>query len=76
MQRKYQLLVYWASGFTGRLCAKYLHENYPEVIKTYNWAKGYIRNIIVLPNIWKKKAPRKSTSIPETIQKSLIGYSP
>ena len=32
-----------------------LHENYPEVIKTYNWTKGLIRNIIVRPNIWKKK---------------------
>ena len=32
-----------------------LHENYPEVIKTYNWTKGFIRNIIVRPNIWKRK---------------------
>ena len=36
MQRKYQLLVYGASGFTGRLCAKYLHENYPDL----SWAIG------------------------------------
>ena len=35
-----------------------LHENYPEVIKTYNWTKGLIRNIIVRPNIWKKKRKR------------------
>ena len=32
-----------------------LHENYPEVIKTYNWTKGYLRKLIVRPNIWKKK---------------------
>lgn len=36
MERKYQVLVYGATGFTGRLCAKYLKENYPDL----SWAIG------------------------------------
>ncbi len=34
MERKYKVLVFGASGFTGKLCAKYLKENYPDI----SWA--------------------------------------
>jgi len=31
MERKYQIILYGATGFTGRLCAEYLRDNYPEI---------------------------------------------
>ena len=34
MERKYKVLVFGATGFTGKLCAKYLNENYPDL----SWA--------------------------------------
>ena len=34
MKRKYDLIVYGATGFVGRLCCKYLKVNYPEI----SWA--------------------------------------
>ena len=34
MERKYKVLVFGATGFTGKLCAKYLKENYPDL----SWA--------------------------------------
>ena len=32
-----------------------LHENYPEVVLTYNWTRGFIRRVISAPEKWKKK---------------------
>ena len=32
-----------------------LHENFPQAIKSYNWTKGFIRNLISNPNAWVKK---------------------
>ncbi len=32
-----------------------LHENFPEAIKSYNWTKGFFRNLLVQPSKWKKK---------------------
>ena len=34
MERKYQIVLYGATGFTGRLCAEYFQSNYPDL----NWA--------------------------------------
>ncbi len=34
MDRKYQIILYGASGFTGKLCAEYLQKNYSNL----NWA--------------------------------------
>ncbi len=34
MQKKYEIVLYGATGFTGQLCAKYLMNNYPDL----NWA--------------------------------------
>jgi len=34
MDRKYQIILYGASGFTGKLCAEYLQKNYSDL----NWA--------------------------------------
>ena len=34
MERKYQIVLYGATGFTGRLCAQYFQNNYPDL----NWA--------------------------------------
>ena len=34
MERQYQIILYGATGFTGRLCAEYFHSNYPDL----NWA--------------------------------------
>ena len=31
MDREYQIILYGATGFTGRLCAEYLKDNYPEI---------------------------------------------
>jgi glycosyltransferase involved in cell wall biosynthesis len=32
-----------------------LHENYPAAVLTYNWAKGWFRNILAQPKLWEKK---------------------
>ena len=34
MERKYQIILYGASGFTGKLCAEYLQKNYND----FDWA--------------------------------------
>ena len=34
MERKYQIILYGASGFTGKLCAEYIQKNYSDL----NWA--------------------------------------
>ena len=31
MNREYQIILYGATGFTGKLCAEYLKNNYPEI---------------------------------------------
>ena len=31
MERKYQIILYGATGFTGRLCAQYFKNNYPNL---------------------------------------------
>ena len=31
MYREYQIILYGATGFTGKLCAEYLRDNYPEI---------------------------------------------
>ena len=31
MDRVYQIILYGATGFTGKLCAEYLRDNYPEI---------------------------------------------
>ena len=32
MTRKYQIILYGATGFTGKLCAEYLQSNYPDLV--------------------------------------------
>lgn len=34
-----------------------LHENYPFQVTTYNWTKGFLRNMLSRPASWKKKEP-------------------
>ena len=34
MNTKYQIILYGATAFTGKLCAEYFKENYPDL----NWA--------------------------------------
>jgi glycosyltransferase involved in cell wall biosynthesis len=34
-----------------------LHENYPFTVRTYNWTKGFFRELISRPYDWKKKEP-------------------
>lgn len=34
-----------------------LHENYPFQVTTYNWTKGFLRNLLSRPSLWKKKEP-------------------
>ena len=48
MERKYQVIVYGATGFTGKLCAKYLKDNYSDL----SWAIGG-RNLSKLEKIKK-----------------------
>ena len=31
MDKEFQIILYGATGFTGRLCAEYLRDNYPEI---------------------------------------------
>jgi len=40
-----------------------LHENYSFAVTTYNWTKGFLRNLIAQPKKWKKK------------EKVLLGYA-
>jgi glycosyltransferase involved in cell wall biosynthesis len=40
-----------------------LHENYPFTVTTYNWTKGFFRNLISRPGEWLKK------------EKTYLGYS-
>jgi glycosyltransferase involved in cell wall biosynthesis len=35
-----------------------LHENYSYAITTYNWTRGFLRNMISRPQKWKKKEKR------------------
>jgi len=32
-----------------------LHENFPAAINSYNWTKGFIRNLLIDPNAWRNK---------------------
>jgi len=32
-----------------------LHENYPYAVTTYNWTKGFFRNVLSRPSAWQKK---------------------
>jgi glycosyltransferase involved in cell wall biosynthesis len=32
-----------------------LHENYPYAVTTYNWTKGFFRNMLSRPGEWRKK---------------------
>ena len=32
-----------------------LHENYPFTVSTYNWTKGFFRNLISRPHEWERK---------------------
>lgn len=32
-----------------------LHENYPYAVTTYNWTKGFLRNLVAKPSLWQKK---------------------
>ncbi len=32
-----------------------LHENYPYAVTTYNWTKGFFRNMLSKPDEWQKK---------------------
>ncbi|HUX59160.1 MAG TPA: glycosyltransferase family 4 protein [Bacteroidales bacterium] len=32
-----------------------LHENYPFTVTTYNWTKGFFRNLIAKPDKWQRK---------------------
>ena len=32
-----------------------LHENYPFAVKSYNWTKGFLRNLIARPSAWEHK---------------------
>ena len=40
-----------------------LHENYPYAVTTYNWTKGFLRNMLSRPLAWQKK------------EKEYIGYA-
>ena len=31
MNKKFNIIIFGATGFTGELCAKYLSENYPDI---------------------------------------------
>ena len=31
MDRKYEIIVYGATGFTGQICCKYLRDNYKDL---------------------------------------------
>ncbi len=42
------------SGRTVRMILD-LHENYPFQVTTYNWTKGFLRNLLSRPADWKKK---------------------
>ena len=32
MDRKYEIIVYGATGFTGQICCKYLRDNYKDLV--------------------------------------------
>ena len=32
MDKKYEIILYGASGFTGQICCKYLRDNYPDLV--------------------------------------------
>ena len=32
MDKKYEIIVYGATGFTGQICCKYLRDNYPDLV--------------------------------------------
>ncbi len=42
------------SGFNVPLVLD-LHENYPFAVTTYNWTKGFFRNLIARPRAWQRK---------------------
>lgn len=42
------------SGFNIPLVLD-LHENYPFAVTTYNWTKGFFRNLIARPGAWQRK---------------------
>ncbi len=42
------------SGFNIPLVLD-LHENYPFAVTTYNWTKGFLRNLIARPRAWQRK---------------------
>jgi len=55
-----------------------LHENYPYAVTTYNWTKGFLRNLISRPHKWKKKEkklldyPKKIIVLSEEFRDHLI----
>jgi len=55
-----------------------LHENYSFAITTYNWTRGYLRNLISRPQKWKKKEkklldyPKKIIVLSEEFRDHLI----
>ena len=32
MEKKYEIIVYGATGFTGQICCKYLRDNYSDLV--------------------------------------------
>ena len=32
MDKKYEIIVYGATGFTGQICCKYLRDNYTDLV--------------------------------------------
>ena len=38
MDKKYEIILYGATGFTGQICCKYIRDNYPDLI----WAIFFV----------------------------------
>jgi glycosyltransferase involved in cell wall biosynthesis len=55
-----------------------LHENYPFAVTTYNWTKGFLRNLISQPHKWKIKEkdllsyPRKIIVLCDEFREKLL----
>ncbi|MBW6500775.1 MAG: glycosyltransferase family 4 protein [Bacteroidales bacterium] len=56
-----------------------LHENYPFAVTTYNWTKGFLRNLLARPLAWKRKESallknaRKIVVLSDEFREELLG---
>ena len=63
MDKKYEIILYGATGFTGQICCKYLRDNYPDLV----WAMAG-RNKEKLEQIKLEALPEIKNNIRDQFQ--------